>query len=89
MNANIFGDNIKPFSSLWWVQNMLPWMVGILIFGLVSYTFFAPQFDDKSLSQGDITNYAGMSHDIHEHREASMLTKRVTAAGRSLLRMTM
>lgn len=50
---------------------MLPWMVGILIFGLVSYTFFAPQFDDKSLSQGDITNYAGMSHDIHEHREAT------------------
>ena len=71
MNANIFGDNIKPFSSLWWVQNILPWMVGIFIFGLVSYTFFAPQFDDKSLSQGDITNYAGMSHDIHEHREAT------------------
>lgn len=48
-----------------------PWAVGIIIFWGVCYYFFAPQFDDKSLGQGDIAQYAGMSEDIREHREAT------------------
>ena len=48
-----------------------PWLVAVLAFWAVSYTFYAPQFDDKSLSQGDIAQYAGMSQDIREHRSAT------------------
>lgn len=71
MNANIFGDDIKPYSLSWWLYKTLPWVAAVLIFWLISYTFFAPQFDDKSLSQGDITQYSGMSADIHKHRDAT------------------
>ncbi len=54
----------------WW-QSMLPWGVGIALFVAVGLLFFAPQFDGKSLGQGDIAQYAGMSHDIKQHREAT------------------
>lgn len=48
-----------------------PWVVGIILFWLVGYHFFAPQFEGKSLSQGDIAQYAGMSQDIREHRAST------------------
>lgn len=48
-----------------------PWLVGIAIFWGVSFNFFAPQFEGKSLSQGDIAQYAGMSQDIRTHRETT------------------
>ena len=68
---NFFGDNIARYSPLWWLERVLPWLVGLLIFWAVSYTFFAPQFDDKSLGQNDIAQYSGMSADIRNHREAT------------------
>ena len=49
---------------------LLPWVVAVALFFGVSYTFYAPQFDGKSLAQGDISQYAGMSQDIREHRSA-------------------
>ena len=42
-------------------KRALPWVVGIVIFAVVSLRFFSPQFDGKSLGQGDIAQYAGMS----------------------------
>lgn len=48
-----------------------PWVVGIILFWVASYAFYAPQFEGKALSQGDIAQYAGMSHDIHEHRAST------------------
>lgn len=48
-----------------------PWVIAIVLFFGVSYLFYAPQFEGKSLSQGDIAQYAGMSKDIKEHREAT------------------
>lgn len=54
-----------------WVKRILPWGVGVAIFVVVSLVFYAPQFDGKRLSQGDIAQYAGMSHDIKMHREAT------------------
>ena len=53
------------------VYSIAPWVVGVVCFWFVSYHFYAPQFDGKSLSQGDIAQYAGMSKDIKEHREAT------------------
>ena len=70
-SMNFFSDNIDPRSVMWWVMKTLPWIAGAVIFWLVSYLFFAPQFDDKSLGQGDIAQYSGMSADIHKHREAT------------------
>ena len=59
-------DNI-----LAWGKSALVWVVGIVVFAIVSLRFFAPQFDGKSLGQGDIVQYAGMSKDIKDHREAT------------------
>ena len=50
---------------------VMPWVVACVLFFGVSYTFYAPQFEGKSLQQGDISQYAGMSKDIKEHREAT------------------
>lgn len=68
---NIFRDDLERFSLMWWVQRALPWLVGLLIFWVVSYTFYAPQFEGKSLGQGDIAQYSGMSADIRAHREST------------------
>ncbi len=48
-----------------------PWLVGLICFWVISYLFYSPQFDGLSLGQGDMTQYAGMSQDIREHREAT------------------
>ena len=48
-----------------------PWIVGLLLFWGVSHHFYAPQFEGKSLSQGDIAQYAGMSEEIRAHRAAT------------------
>ena len=50
---------------------VLPWVVAVALFFGVSYTFYAPQFEGKSLQQGDISQYAGMVQDIKECREAT------------------
>ncbi|MBP3548183.1 MAG: YfhO family protein [Alistipes sp.] len=50
------------------LMDLAPWVVGVLIFWMVSHHFYAPQFEGRSLSQGDIAQYAGMSEDIREHR---------------------
>lgn len=52
-------------------HKLTPWVVAVALFFGVSYIFYAPQFEDKSLRQGDIAQYAGMSQDIKEHREAT------------------
>lgn len=52
-------------------RHVAPWVVGIALFWGVCYHFFAPQSEGKSLNQGDVTQYAGMSHDIHLHRQAT------------------
>jgi hypothetical protein len=68
-------DKIKRLFTqeniLAWGKSALPWIAGIAVFAIVSLRFFAPQFEGKSLSQGDIAQYAGMSKDIKEHREAT------------------
>ena len=52
-------------------HKLTPWVVAVVLFFGVSYIFYAPQFEGKSLQQGDIAQYAGMSQDIKEHREAT------------------
>ena len=68
-------NNISSKLVAWGVKILgsavMPWLVAMALFFGVSYTFYAPQFEGKSLAQGDISQYAGMSHDIKEHREAT------------------
>ena len=59
-------DNI-----LRWGKCALPWVVGIAAFVVVSLHFYLYQFEGKSLGQGDIVQYAGMSKEIKDHREAT------------------
>ena len=68
---NIFRDDIERYTLVWWVQKALPWVAGVVVFFVVGYIFFAPQFEGKSLGQGDIAQYSGMSADIRAHREAT------------------
>ena len=68
---NFTGKDIVRFATEGWTGRVLPWLVGGILFWVVSYTFFAPQFDDKSLGQGDIAQYSGMSADIRAHREST------------------
>ena len=53
------------------IKAIAPWIVGVVLFWVVSYHFYAPQFEGQSLTQGDIAQYAGMSEDIRSHRAAS------------------
>lgn len=59
-------NNMQRFGKM-----LLPWITGIALFTAVSLLFYAPQFDGKSLGQGDIAQYAGMSKDIKDHRAAT------------------
>ncbi|MBR3589503.1 MAG: hypothetical protein IKL43_00660, partial [Alistipes sp.] len=53
------------------ISRVAPWITGIVAFWLVTNIFFAPQRDGMSLDQGDIRQYAGMSEDIRQMREAT------------------
>ena len=71
MSQNIIDSPNAPKGSIAWIIKALPWIAAPLIFFMVCNHFFAPQFNNKSLQQGDIVQYEGMSHDIKEHREAT------------------
>ena len=71
MSQNIIDSPNAPKGSIAWIIKALPWIAAPLIFFMVCNHFFAPQFDNKSLQQGDIVQYEGMSRDIKEHREAT------------------
>ncbi|MBO7190302.1 MAG: hypothetical protein J6V55_06925 [Alistipes sp.] len=67
-------NNIAQSGGNRWLSlggRLLPWVVAVVLFFGVSYTFYAPQFEGRSLAQGDIAQYAGMSQDVREHREAT------------------
>ncbi|MBR6545211.1 MAG: hypothetical protein IKT66_07330 [Alistipes sp.] len=63
MQSSDIWQRVKPLLGA-----VAPWVVGVLTFMFVSYQFFAPQFEGKSLAQGDIAQYAGMYEDIKQHR---------------------
>lgn len=45
----------------------LPHVVAMLIFAAIAALFFAPQYQGKSLSQGDVVQHSGMGRDIKDH----------------------
>ncbi len=71
MEQNNILNKLVAWGEKFVTSRIMPWVVACLLFFGVSYTFYAPQFEGKSLMQGDISQYAGMSKDIKEHREAT------------------
>ena len=71
MSRNIIDSINTQSGPIAWIIKALPWIAAPIIFFMVCNHFFAPQFEDKTLQQGDIVQYEGMSHDIKEHREAT------------------
>ena len=57
---------MKNFKNI--LQKLLPTVVAILLFGVVSVIGFAPQLEGKVLPQHDIRQFDGMSRDIRECR---------------------
>ncbi len=49
------------------LKKALPHLAALVIFAAISALFFAPQYQGKSLSQGDMVRAAGMGQDIKEH----------------------
>jgi hypothetical protein len=54
---------MKKYSAI------LPHVVAVFIFAILSATYFAPQFDGYDLNQGDIRQYVGMSKEISDFRQ--------------------
>ncbi|MFI3294549.1 MAG: hypothetical protein R3Y19_00850 [Rikenellaceae bacterium] len=49
------------------IKKLIPHCIALLIFGAISALFFAPQYQGKTLTQGDMIRAAGMGQDIKEH----------------------
>lgn len=49
-------------------KKVLPHVVAILVFAIVTMAYFAPVFfDNKDLAQGDVTSYMGWGDDVRQH----------------------
>lgn len=51
------------------IQKALPHIVALVLFAVVSALFFAPQYSDKALRQGDMVQVGGMGQDIADHQQ--------------------
>ncbi|MFC2087480.1 YfhO family protein [Bacteroidota bacterium] len=49
--------------------HILPYIIALLIFFLLSYIYFLPALEGKSLRQSDMVHYKGMSKEINEFKE--------------------
>ena len=52
------------------LKKIIPHLIAITTFVVVSMAFFAPQYQGKVLSQGDMLRANGMAVDIKQHEEA-------------------
>jgi hypothetical protein len=58
--------------SIRFTEHVLPHLVAVLVFLVVTVTFFNPVFfDNKSIAQGDIQQWAGSSKALRDYREAT------------------
>ena len=51
-------------------KKILPYIIAILTFTIVSLAYFSPVLEGKQLSQSDINQFKGSSKEIVEHRTA-------------------
>lgn len=55
-----------------WMKNVLPHVIAVLVFLIVTLVFFRPAFfDNKTLSQHDILQWEGGANELNKFREAT------------------
>ncbi len=54
-----------------WGSDIVPYLVAIVVFLLITLIYFSPVLEGKKLKQHDITMFKGMSKEIVDHREAT------------------
>ncbi len=52
-------------------KNIIPHLLALLIFALLTGIYFSPLFQGKKIYQGDIVNYIGASKEIKDYRETT------------------
>ena len=50
-------------------KKVLPHLIAIVVFVLLSSAYFLPQFSGKTLPQSDIVSHQASSQEIKEHRD--------------------
>ncbi len=63
-NNTIFSGGLKK-------ENVITYIVAIVVFLLITVIYFSPVLEGKKLKQHDITMFKGMSKEIVDHREAT------------------
>lgn len=51
------------------VKSLIPFFAPILLFAVVCSVYFMPLFQGKTISQGDIIQFTGMSKEINDYRD--------------------
>ncbi|MGM0498341.1 MAG: YfhO family protein, partial [Bacteroidota bacterium] len=51
-----------------WIR-IIPHVIALVLFIIISYTYFTPLLEGKSIKQSDIDQYKGNSKELKEHRE--------------------
>ncbi len=52
------------------LKRILPHLIAIAVFASLTVVYFMPYYQDMTLSQGDVTQWEGMSHEIVEWNKA-------------------
>ena len=50
-------------------KKILPYIIAVLAFMVISMIYFKPQYEGMALRQGDMIQYSGMNKDIRDHVE--------------------
>ncbi len=53
------------------MKSVLPHIVAVVLFLLISYVYFSPQLEGKRLKSGDVDHFRGASKELLDYREAN------------------
>ncbi|MCX6276805.1 MAG: YfhO family protein [Bacteroidetes bacterium] len=51
------------------LKNILPYLVAVLFFLVITFVYFSPLLEGKKIQQSDIVNYQGVSKEINDYRD--------------------
>ncbi len=69
---------INKEKNIW--QQIIPHVVCVALFFIITFVFFKPQFDGKVIPQDDVTQYQGMSQELKEYHEKEGLSSAWTGS---------
>lgn len=53
------------------LKKLIPHLIALVIFIVLSYSYFSPLLEGKQIQQSDITHYKGMSKEVREYRDST------------------